>query len=390
MCASSDNPTWDLFRTQVRRYWRAAAFARLAGLVVLVVAAQTLATMMVLRANLAASPAGFTPGILPTAFSVLGLYSPVGLAAVRWADMSAAALLVALGTTVGAVQLAVERFVMPAYAGKALAGPRRTECAGADPHRVFIGAGAAALLPFALLTAAGLIVAAAISLILPAYAPPPDSLPREATVEAGMRRLLLFLVVTPIRFALVAALLLSISALCRSARGAVAACYAAGALLLPVASHFALICVTDVVPPGTIPHWRLYASQAVPPALALLALAVLLPESLTALGRETPPAEGADAGILVARAKSEGVLIREVARESLAARAGLRPGDVIVSMDGSRIRDGEDLVRVAARGTARGPRRLAVVRDGAVVSAEVDPRERTGKSGDAEGGTQRR
>jgi serine protease Do len=66
-----------------------------------------------------------------------------------------------------------------------------------------------------------------------------------------------------------------------------------------------------------------------------------------------------------------GALVAGVAPSSPASRAGLQPGDVIVSVDGAKIKAPRDLALVVASGKPGTNEVLRVVRDGAAIDVPV-------------------
>ena len=78
-----------------------------------------------------------------------------------------------------------------------------------------------------------------------------------------------------------------------------------------------------------------------------------------------------DAAKVAAGADTRGALVGEVLENSAAARAGLRQGDVIVSVDGTSIPHARDLSRAVGRHAPRETVKLEVVRAGAKVTIPV-------------------
>ncbi len=79
------------------------------------------------------------------------------------------------------------------------------------------------------------------------------------------------------------------------------------------------------------------------------------------------------------RIGSNGALVEDVADNSPAARAGLRPYDVIVSLDGRAVSNNDELIgRVSEMKPGTGAR-LQVVRDGRRQDVIVKLSERPGK-----------
>lgn len=365
-------PTWRLFCAQVQQRWRLQTLAWWAGLLLLVVAAQVAFTVLVFPPVGTARP--LRESLLMRVLRSLGLYSPLGLLWHRWPSAPPMLRQAMLTSALSALSNTAERFLLPASAGKAFGGwshPHPTRAPGTNhPWQVFLGAGAAALFPFALLMGMALLgIAWASSAQAPSW-PIVDGAraPHQATATP---ELLLLLALTIVRFVLVSAVLLSVAALCSSTRTAVAACYATQILFLPIATYLVLGVAGDLLSQEVIVNWRLHASQVASSAVALVALIVLLPESLKAIERKTQGAQGADEEDLVACAASEGVRLRSVEPGSLAEQAGLLPGDIIIRMDDHPIRNREDLLREMAECASRGKCRLLVVRDNASVTLEI-------------------
>jgi len=72
---------------------------------------------------------------------------------------------------------------------------------------------------------------------------------------------------------------------------------------------------------------------------------------------------------------NQGVTVVEVAPGSPAERAGLRPGDIIIGLDGRVIRRLEDLHRVLTAELINRPTAVRVLRDGRVVTLQTVPSE---------------
>ncbi|MDR7522041.1 MAG: trypsin-like peptidase domain-containing protein [Armatimonadota bacterium] len=70
-----------------------------------------------------------------------------------------------------------------------------------------------------------------------------------------------------------------------------------------------------------------------------------------------------------------GVRVAEVQQDSAAARAGMRAGDIIVTLDEIRIESGDDLQRALGQRQIGTPVRLGILRDGAVRTVEARPTE---------------
>lgn len=75
-----------------------------------------------------------------------------------------------------------------------------------------------------------------------------------------------------------------------------------------------------------------------------------------------------------------GALIADVVANGPAARAGLRSGDVVVSVDGEPVREGRDLLRAVLRHDVGSRVRLEVVRNGRRVPITLTATERPGES----------
>jgi S1-C subfamily serine protease len=73
-----------------------------------------------------------------------------------------------------------------------------------------------------------------------------------------------------------------------------------------------------------------------------------------------------------------GALIADVVPAGPAARAGLRPGDVVVSVDGRPVREGRDLLRAVLRHDIGARVRLEVIRNGQRQSIVLTTSERPG------------
>jgi serine protease Do len=70
-------------------------------------------------------------------------------------------------------------------------------------------------------------------------------------------------------------------------------------------------------------------------------------------------------------AKSGGALVSSVAKESAAAKAGVKAGDVITSINGRRVEDSDDLIRELE--DAKGETTIVVVRDKKEVTLKATP-----------------
>ena len=62
--------------------------------------------------------------------------------------------------------------------------------------------------------------------------------------------------------------------------------------------------------------------------------------------------------------KSDGIVVNQMSRDSAAYRAGLEPGDIIVSVNGTTITDPSQFVRLIADATIGSTARIEVLRDG--------------------------
>ncbi len=71
-------------------------------------------------------------------------------------------------------------------------------------------------------------------------------------------------------------------------------------------------------------------------------------------------------------AKAEGALVASVATDSPAAKAGVRPGDIVTGFGGKPITTAKDLSRAVAATEAGGHRILDIMRDGKQVELPVD------------------
>ncbi len=77
--------------------------------------------------------------------------------------------------------------------------------------------------------------------------------------------------------------------------------------------------------------------------------------------------------------RDRGLEVVEVVAGGPADRAGVRPEDLIVALDGSAIRGADDLQRLMTEHAIDTPAALTVIRDGRIVTVEVRPEElRTG------------
>ncbi|MDR7486230.1 MAG: trypsin-like peptidase domain-containing protein [Armatimonadota bacterium] len=70
-----------------------------------------------------------------------------------------------------------------------------------------------------------------------------------------------------------------------------------------------------------------------------------------------------------------GVRVAEVQQDSAAARAGVRAGDIIVTLDDIRIESTDDLQRALGQRQIGTPVRLGILRDGAATTVEARPTE---------------
>jgi S1-C subfamily serine protease len=69
--------------------------------------------------------------------------------------------------------------------------------------------------------------------------------------------------------------------------------------------------------------------------------------------------------------KDDAPVIQSVAEGSPAEKAGVRPGDVIVSFDGQPVRDTVDIISLVARKREGDKASLVLRRDGAETTAEI-------------------
>ena len=65
----------------------------------------------------------------------------------------------------------------------------------------------------------------------------------------------------------------------------------------------------------------------------------------------------------------------EVVESSPASAAGLRPGDIVVAIDGEHVAGTRDIQRKMLAGAIGTPTRIEVVRDGSALTIEAVPRE---------------
>jgi serine protease Do len=72
-------------------------------------------------------------------------------------------------------------------------------------------------------------------------------------------------------------------------------------------------------------------------------------------------------------AGTAGAVVTEVAKESAAAKAGIKTGDVVTSFDGERVRSARQLSRLVEETPAGRPVKVALQRAGAPVTVEVTP-----------------
>jgi S1-C subfamily serine protease len=71
----------------------------------------------------------------------------------------------------------------------------------------------------------------------------------------------------------------------------------------------------------------------------------------------------------------DGIEIVEVVEGSPAAAAGLRPGDIVVAIDGDHVAGTRDIQRRMLADAIGTPTRLEIVRDGSTLAIEAVPRE---------------
>ena len=94
------------------------------------------------------------------------------------------------------------------------------------------------------------------------------------------------------------------------------------------------------------------------------------------LGVSTQPVNAAMAAALKLPAKAgetpQGALVAGVERDSPAAKAGLKPGDVVTALDGKAVRNPRDLARSVADMRPGGKADLKLWRDGAEANLRVD------------------
>jgi serine protease Do len=67
----------------------------------------------------------------------------------------------------------------------------------------------------------------------------------------------------------------------------------------------------------------------------------------------------------------KGVLVSEMRRDSQAYIAGIRPGDIIVSFDGQKITDAQQLQRAVLGARIGGTARVGIIREGRETTATV-------------------
>ena len=72
-------------------------------------------------------------------------------------------------------------------------------------------------------------------------------------------------------------------------------------------------------------------------------------------------------------AGTAGAVVTEVAKDSAAAKAGIKTGDVVTSFDGERVRSARQLSRLVEETPAGRPVKVALQRAGAPVTLEVTP-----------------
>jgi serine protease Do len=73
---------------------------------------------------------------------------------------------------------------------------------------------------------------------------------------------------------------------------------------------------------------------------------------------------------------TRGALVSEIVRGGPAARAGIEPGDIVVSIDGAPVSDGQELLRQILRREVGARVRLGVLRDGRETTVQVVTAER--------------
>lgn len=91
--------------------------------------------------------------------------------------------------------------------------------------------------------------------------------------------------------------------------------------------------------------------------------------------------EDLDAKALAAVGAASGVRIGDVDQQGPAARAGLRDGDIVVEVDGERVRSARQFARVIQETPDGRAVALAIVRDGARQTVTVTPEARAGAFG---------
>ncbi len=87
-----------------------------------------------------------------------------------------------------------------------------------------------------------------------------------------------------------------------------------------------------------------------------------------------------DLRLALALGATEGAIVEDVTPGSPAARAGLRPYDVITAIDGSTVDSDQAMIRVVSRGVPGQPARVQFLRDGREMSAVMKLAERPRRS----------
>jgi S1-C subfamily serine protease len=93
---------------------------------------------------------------------------------------------------------------------------------------------------------------------------------------------------------------------------------------------------------------------------------------LAFISYETLPETGVRLGVMVEQAKNRrGLLVKSVVPGSNAARAGLKPGDLLLTLDGEALADNFDLVYAVRRKHAGDHGSLQFDREGQIVTTDV-------------------
>lgn len=111
-------------------------------------------------------------------------------------------------------------------------------------------------------------------------------------------------------------------------------------------------------------HKQLCSALAVAGLLLGLSAAVAADDRDDRPQNRSRPSVGLMISPLPDNSEQEGVLVRQVAPNSPAAKAGIKKGDVITRVDSREVSDGDTLINVLARHKAGDKLRFHVVRDG--------------------------